>query len=102
LDAGVGLELTHVVQGAHGDIALEGRIVWEHAFGDEVPRTANRFGSAAGFEIRGPVIDANRPRIGAGLSWAVSESVDIRARYDGLPGGDEANHSAWMAVHFRF
>lgn len=102
IDAGIGLALTHAVQGAHGRIALEGRVVWEHAFADEVPQAVNRFGNAAGFEIRGPAIDANRPRIGAGLSWTVSRGVDIRARYDGLFTGDEANHSASVAVHFRF
>ncbi|MFN8681316.1 autotransporter outer membrane beta-barrel domain-containing protein [Paracoccus sp. P2] len=101
-DTGIGLALTHTVLTEHGKLTLEGRAVWEHAFADVVPDTMNSFVGGTPFEIRGPAAAADRLRIGGGLSWAVSDDMTIRARYDGLFSGDQSNHSASLGLNVRF
>lgn len=101
-DTGLGLALTHTVLTGHGKLTLEGRAVWEHAFADVVPDTMNSFVGGAPFEIRGPAAERDRLRIGAGLAWDVSEDMTVRARYDGLFSGDQANHTGFVGLNVRF
>ena len=101
-DTGIGLALTHTVLTEHGKLMLEGRAVWEHAFADVVPDTMNSFVGGTPFEIRGPAAAADRLRLGAGLSWDISDDMTVRARYDGLFSSDQANHSASLGFNVRF
>lgn len=102
-DAGIGLAVTHAIMTESGRITLEGRAVWEHAFADIVPSQALMLaGSTTGFTVQGPTADRNRLRLGAGLSWDVSDDMTLRARYDGLFSGDQANHSASLGLNIRF
>ena len=103
LDAGLGLALTHTVLTESGKVTLEGRAVWEHAFSDVVPSQALALaGSSSGFTVLGPDAGRDRLRIGAGLSWDVSDDMTLRARYDGLFSGNQANHAASLGLHVRF
>lgn len=103
VDAGIGLAVTHAIMTESGRITLEGRAVWEHAFADIVPSQALMLaGSTIGFTVHGPAADRNRLRLGAGLTWDVSDDMTLRARYDGLFSGDQANHSASLGLNIRF
>lgn len=103
LDAGLGLALTHTILTDSGKVTLEGRAVWEHAFSDVVPSQALALaGSPTSFTVLGPDAGRDRLRIGAGLSWDVSDDMTIRARYDGLFSGNQANHSASLGLNVRF
>lgn len=103
LDAGLGIALTHIILTETGKVTLEGRAVWEHAFSDVVPSQNLAFaGSPTGFTVLGPDAGRDRLRIGAGLSWDVSDDMTVRARYDGLFSGNQANHSASLGLNIRF
>jgi outer membrane autotransporter protein len=103
LDVGLGLALTHAILTDSGKVTLEGRAVWEHAFSDVVPSQALALaGSPTGFTVLGPDAGRDRLRVGAGLSWDVSDDVTVRARYDGLFSGNQANHSASVGLNVRF
>ena len=101
VDPGLGLALTHSVSTEQRHVTLEGRVVWEHALADIMPDVQNQF-TGGTFEIRGPDFDADRVRVGAGIAWSVSNVTTIRARYDGLFSGDQANHSASLGFNVRF
>ena len=103
LDAGLGIALTHVILTETGKVTLEGRAVWEYAFADVVPSQNLAFaGSPSSFTVLGPAAGRDRLRIGAGLSWDVSDDVRVRARYDGLFSGNQADHSASLGLNVRF
>lgn len=103
LDAGLGIALTHIILTETGKVTLEGRAVWEHAFSDVVPSQNLAFaGSPTGFTVLGSDAGRDRLRIGAGLSWDVSDDMTVRARYDGLFSGNQANHSASLGLNIRF
>ncbi len=103
LDAGLGLALTHTILTESGKVTLEGRAVWEHAFSDVVSsQTLALAGSPTSFTVLGPDAGRDRLRIGAGLSWDVSDDMTVRARYDGLFSGNQANHSASIGLNVRF
>ncbi|MGB3389613.1 MAG: autotransporter outer membrane beta-barrel domain-containing protein, partial [Pseudaminobacter sp.] len=103
LDAGLGIALTHVILTETGKVTLEGRAVWEHAFADALPSQNLAFaGSPTGFTVLGPDAGRDRFRLGAGLSWDVSDDMTLRARYDGLFSGNQANHSASLGLNVRF
>lgn len=103
LDTGLGLALTHTILTDSGKVTLEGRAVWEHAFSDVVPsQNLALAGSPTSFTVLGPDAGRDRLRIGAGLSWDVSDDMTIRARYDGLFSGNQANHAASLGLNVRF
>ena len=103
LDTGLGLALTHTILTENGNVTLEGRAVWEHAFADVVPSQSLALaGSPTGFTVLGPDAGRDRLRIGAGLSWDVSDDMTVRARYDGLFSNSQANHSASIGLNIRF
>lgn len=103
LDAGLGIALTHTILTENGNVTLEGRAVWEHAFADVVPSQSLALaGSPTGFTVLGPDAGRDRLRIGAGLSWDVSDDMTVRARYDGLFSNSQANHSASIGLNIRF
>lgn len=77
--------------------------MWEHAFSDVVPSQALALaGSPTAFTVLGPDAGRDRLRVGAGLSWDVSDDVTVRPRYDGLFSGNQANHSASVGLNVRF
>lgn len=103
LDSGLGLALSHAILTENGRLVLESRAVWEHAFADVVPSQALSFGgSPTGFSVSGPNAGRDHLRVGAGLAWDVSRDMTVRARYDGLVSGRQANHSASLDLKFRF
>ncbi|MFC5384644.1 autotransporter domain-containing protein [Aquamicrobium segne] len=103
LDTGLGLALTHTILTENGTVTLEGRAVWEHAFSDVLPSQSLALaGSPTSFTILGPDSGRDRLRIGAGLSWDVSDDMTLRARYDGLFSGNQANHAASLGLNIRF
>jgi len=103
LDMGLGVALTHSIVTDGGLVTLEGRAVWEHAFADAAPSQALTLaGSPAGFDVRGPAASRDRLRVGAGLSWEVSDDMTVRARYDGLFSADQAAHAASFGLNVRF
>ena len=102
-DTGLGIALTHVIPADNGPVTLEGRAVWEHAFADTVPgQTLALAGSPAGFTVHGPEAARNRLRLGAGVSWTISESTSLRARYDGLFASDQHTHAASLGLNVKF
>lgn len=102
-DAGLGLSLTHTILTDSGRVTLEGRAVWEHVLADVVPsHSLVLTGSNTGFTVHGPAADRNRLRLGAGMSWDISDDMTLRARYDGLFSGDQNNHSASLGLSIRF
>ena len=103
LDRGLGIALTHVILTEAGKVTLEGRAVWEHAFADVVPSQNLAFvGSPTGFTVLGPDAGRDRLRLGAGLTWDVSDDMTLRARYDGLFSSSQADHSASLGLNIRF
>lgn len=103
LDAGLGIALIHAILTENGRVTLEGRAAWEHAFADVVPSQALALaGSPTGFTVRGTDAGRDRLRLGAGLSWDVSDDMTLRVRYDGLFSSDQANHSASLGLNVRF
>lgn len=102
-DTGLGVALEHVIATESGKVALQGRIVWEHAFADVVPSQALSFaGGPAGFEVRGPDAGRDRVRLGLGVSFEATDDVTIRAGYTGLFSGDQQSHGAGISVRIRF
>lgn len=103
LDAGIGLALSHTVLTETGSVTFEGRAVWEHAFADVVPSQALTLaGSPAGFNVLGPNAGRDRLRIGGGVSWALSDDMTLRARYDGLFSKGHADHATSVGLNVRF
>lgn len=103
LDAGLGIALTRTILTENGNMTLEGRAVWEHAFADVVPSQPLALaGSPTGFTVLGPDAGRDRLRIGTGISWKTSEGMTIRAQYDGLFSGNQTNHSASLGLNIRF
>jgi len=103
LDAGLGIALTHTILSGTGKVTLEGRAVWEHAYAEVAPSQALALaGSPAGFTVLGPDAGRDRLRLGAGISWQVSDAMSLRARYDGLFSGTQASHAAAVGLALGF
>ncbi len=102
-DTGLGIALTHVIPAENGPVTLEGRAVWEHAFADTLPsQSLTLAGSPAGFTVHGPEAARNRLRLGAGVSWSISDKTSLRARYDGLFASDQNTHAASFGINVKF
>jgi len=72
-------------------------------FSDVVPsQDLALAGSPASFTVLGPDAGRDRLRIGAGLSWDVSDDMTVRARYDGLFSDSQANHAGLLGLNIRF
>ena len=103
LNAGLGLALTHTILTDSGEVTLEGRAVWEHAFADVVPSQVLAFaGSPTSFTVLGPDAGRDSLRLGAGLTWEASQQVSVRTSYDGLFLGNQTTHSASVGVNVQF
>ncbi len=102
-DTGIGLALSHVVATGSGRLALDGRVLWEHAFADVVPDQDMAFaGGGSRFEVRGPDAGRDRLRLGLGLSFAASDALTIRASYDGMLARRQQGHGGSLGISFRF
>jgi uncharacterized protein with beta-barrel porin domain len=102
-DAGIGLAVTHVLLTEHGEVALDGRLVWEHAFADVVPSQALAFaGSPTGFEVRGPDGGRDRLRLGLGAAFAATDDVTIRAGYEGVFSPGQDSHAVRFGLNVKF
>lgn len=84
-------------------LALDGRVLWEHAFADVVPDQDMSFaGGGTRFEMRDPDADRDRLRLGLGLSLAASDALTIRAAYDGMLARRQQAHGGSIGLSFRF
>jgi len=103
LDTGIGIGVSHVVPTETGQVTLEGRVVWEHAFASMVPsQTESLAGSPVAFTVRGPEADRDRFRLGAGIAWDISDEVTLRAHYDGVLSGGQSSHAGTVGFNVRF
>ncbi|HEX8962295.1 MAG TPA: autotransporter outer membrane beta-barrel domain-containing protein, partial [Rhodocyclaceae bacterium] len=85
-----GREIRPVVEAAH-----------VHQHRDNVSRLDTRFDASPDnvFVIRGPELDRNRTRIGAGLTAQLSKTAYLNAGYNGDFAGSDRHHS--IAVTFK-
>lgn len=103
LDAGIGIALTHTMRTENGDVTLEGRAVWEHAFADTVPsQTLSLSGSPTSFSVQGPSAAPDRLRLGTGFSWDIANGASLTGSYDGVFSSDEVSHSVALGLNVRF
>lgn len=94
MEMGVGFELARTVQTRHGHLAVSGQALWEHSLAHVRRDTVNRFAGSDDFEIHGPGMAPNRVRLGAALTWSVSDRTSLRVRYGGLVSDDQSSHVA--------
>lgn len=103
IDAGIGIALKHAILTDSGEVVLESRAVWEHAFAGIVPSQSLSFaGGPAGFEVKGPDAGRDRFRFGAALAFQASEAIVVRASYDGMISGSQQNHGASISFNVKF
>lgn len=102
-DAGIGLAITHVLLTEHGEVTLDGRLVWEHAFADVVPSQTLAFaGSPTGFEVRGPDGGRDRLRLGLGVAFEATDEITIRAGYEGVLSSGQNAHAVRLGLNVTF
>lgn len=103
IDAGIGVAITHVMLTEHGEVTLDGRLVWEHAFADVVPSQTLAFaGSSTGFEVRGPDAGRDRLRLGLGVAFEATDDITIRAGYEGVFSGGEESQAVRFGLNVKF
>ena len=102
--SGVGLaaELTRAVGTHH--FTLEGRLAWEHVFGDRsiVTNSAIAAFTAASFSTGSAEMDANRITVGAGGALQISDTLSAHIRYDGRFSTNTMDHRGSAGLTFRF
>ncbi len=86
-----------------GQIALNGRIAWEHVFGDRSITTDSTIGFAgAAFTTTSAPIAADRVAISIGTAIEFSDTVSAHARYDGRFAGGDTDHRASIGFKVTF
>lgn len=103
-DTGLGLSVIHKAITGNGQVVVEGRALWEHAFGNVVPYQSLAFAEspATKFEVQGPESKRDRLRVGAGLMMKASNKVTILTRYDGIFSGNQKSHTGSVGLSLSF
>lgn len=102
-DTGLGAAVAHSFAMEGGELTLEGRAVWEHAFADVLPyQDMALAGSPTGFDVRGPGLDRDRLRTGLDLAFKTGDSLTFRARYEGVFSGDQQSHAGTLGLSIAF
>jgi len=103
LDTGLGVALEHVVLTERGAVTLDGRVVWEHAFGDVVPSQALAFaGSPTAVTVEGPDSGRDRLALGLGVAFEMTDALTVRAGYTGLFSASQRSHAASIGLSGEF
>lgn len=84
--------------------SLEGRVAWEHVFGDQSLVTQSAIAAVAGatFSTASAAIGRNRLTLGAGGALALSDRLAAHARYDGRFSTRSTDHRGSAGLTFRF
>lgn len=100
VEVGAGLRLS----GALGNGGYELRAVYVQDVGGD--RTAERSGLFAGsptaFTVRGPEADKERVRLGAGVSYPISDGMSLGLRYEGTFAGSGNTQGVMARFDWRF
>ena len=85
-------------------VSLDGRIAWEHVFGDLDVTTNSNLAvlPAATFATRSAPIDRNRLAIGVGTALELNDTVSAHARYDGRFSDGYTDHRGSAGITVRF
>ncbi|MEM6589656.1 MAG: autotransporter outer membrane beta-barrel domain-containing protein [Pseudomonadota bacterium] len=84
-------------------IKFDGRIQWEHLFGDADVTTLSAISSAsASFSTTSASVDRDRLGVGFGLGVEVSGTASAHLRYNGSFGADTTSHDLSAGITVRF
>lgn len=100
-----GLGVTFGLDRAFGTtfVSFDGRVTWEHVFGDRSAATASAIPVAgAGFLTNSAPIDRDRIALGLGTALEMSDTVSAHLRYDGAVSGSTTDHRGSAGLTIRF
>ncbi len=85
-------------------VSLEGRVAWEHVFGDQSLVTQSAIAAVAGanFSTASAAVGRNRLTLGVGGAFAISDRLAAHARYDGRFSTRSTDHRGSAGLTFRF
>ncbi len=98
---GVGFGFDRDVDGKK--LTLDGRVAWEHAFGDTSISTTSVIPAAnATFISNAAPQSRNRLAVGLGAALKISETLSTHIRYDGHLSSTTSEHGGSAGLTFRF
>lgn len=87
---------------SEGPLSLNGKLGWQHVFGDIAPGSSLRFGEGAQFQIAGAPLSGDAGFAQAEGRYRFSDVVSVSLGYDGMIGSNSDDHAITMGISLGF
>lgn len=102
-DTGIGLAARYdVVLEDGAGLAITGKALWQHSFGDTASTQTLALQNGGGFSVSGPDTGRDRIQVSAGIEYRPVEDVIMSIGYTGTFSNQEVSHAAGLALRVRF
>ncbi|MDL2226724.1 autotransporter outer membrane beta-barrel domain-containing protein, partial [Deltaproteobacteria bacterium OttesenSCG-928-M10] len=80
-------------------VSLNGKLAWEHVFGDRTPESDFAFNGSQYFRIQGAPLAQDSALLGLGLTAEINDRAAFALSYDGAFGSDSQRHSGTATLN---